>query len=339
MARAIEFGAILPVHRLFRTRLMDDSIPPHLRERIAQLDAELVEIGRAHPRTLEEEPTPELIYHYTDDNGLRGIIEYGTLWCTDPSYLNDPSEIAYGVSIAADMLAATEMTISPAADIFARDFRRYQTDVQQVAHFFVCSFSIKGNDLEQWRGYANNGRGYAVGFDGRMLETAFSQHDGKPIQEHMTFPVSYDETKLKDIYRQLIAKVIPLISVPANMSLSNAVIESYMRELRNSLALQVIRTALFFKHPAYLNEEEYRFMQIYPRDREPPVKFRSRPNRLVRYRVFDWKTIAPGAFKEIVIGPSTEPRIGERFVNDCLRAYFPLATPRVRPSGIPYRPS
>jgi hypothetical protein len=88
--------------------------------------------------------------------------------------------------------------------------------------------SIKGNDLEQWRAYANNGRGYAIGFDGRMLETAFSQRDGKPIQEHMTFPVSYDEAKLQDIFRQLIAKVMPLISAPANMSLSSAVIESYM---------------------------------------------------------------------------------------------------------------
>jgi hypothetical protein len=176
---------------------MDNSIPADLRERIAQLDTELAEIARAHPMSLEAEPAPELIYHYTDDAGLRGIIENGTLWCTDPYYLNDPSEIAYGVSIAADMLAGTAMTVSPDAERFARDFRRYQTDVQQVAHFFVCSFSLKCNDLEQWRAYANNGRGYAIGFDGRMLETAFSQRDGKPIPEHMTFPVSYDEAKLK----------------------------------------------------------------------------------------------------------------------------------------------
>jgi hypothetical protein len=33
---------------------------------------------------------------------LRGIIEHRALWCTDVAYLNDPSEIKYGVSIAAD---------------------------------------------------------------------------------------------------------------------------------------------------------------------------------------------------------------------------------------------
>jgi hypothetical protein len=132
---------------------------------------------------------------------------------------------------------------------------------------------------------------------------------------------------------------MPLLSAPANMSLPDATVEAYMRELRTSLALQVLRTALFFKHTAYHNEQEYRFIQIHPADREPSVKFRSRPNMLLRYREFDWKATVPQAFKEIVIGPGIEPRIGGRFVHDCLRAYFPLATPHVQLSGIPYRPS
>jgi hypothetical protein len=40
-------------------------------------------------------------------------------------------------------------------------------------------------------------RGYAIGFDGKMLETAFTRLDDGPILEHMTFPVSYDEAKLQ----------------------------------------------------------------------------------------------------------------------------------------------
>ncbi len=121
------------------------------------------------------------------------------------------------------------------------------------------SFSTKGNDLEQWRGYANNGRGYALGFDGKMLETAFAQKAGEP--HLMTFPVCYDKEKLRDIYCQLIAKVIPLISASAGMGRSN---EAYMQRLRMTLALKVFYTAFFFKHPAYVNEKEYRFVQLHP---------------------------------------------------------------------------
>jgi hypothetical protein len=326
--------------KFIEARQMNDDIPAELRALIARLDDELEVIGTAHPRSLDAEPTPERIYHYTDDAGLRGILECGNLWCTDPAYLNDPSEIRYGVLIATDMLDSFAVDAPLEVQIFAHDFRRYATHVENVAHFFVCSFSTKGNDLEQWRGYANNGRGYAIGFDGKMLETAFTSLNGNPIPEHMTFPVSYDEPKLRNIYDQLISKVIPLISRPANMGLSNAIVEAYMQQLRLSLALQVFRTTLFFKHPAYINEQEYRFMQVHPIDRpRPAVQFRSKPNMLLRYREFDWKTTAPDSLREIITGPGTEPRIGGRFVDDCLRAYFPTATPHLSASGIPYRPS
>jgi hypothetical protein len=266
-------------------------------------------------------------------------VPYGSLWCTDVAYLNDPSEIKYGVSIAADLLNAEASKAPVAVQLFARDFRRYQTDTE-VAHAFACSFSIKDNDLEQWRGYASNGRGYAIGFDGKTLEAAFTQKAGQPIPEHMTFPVCYDEAKLQGIYGQLIAKVIPRISVAVSKGLSHPVVEAYVDELRISLAVQVFRTALFFKHPAYVNEQEYRFMQLYPIDRPPAaVRFRSRPNMLLRYQEIDWKSVAPAALKRIVIGPAVQPRIGFRFVDDCLRAYFPTAQLDISLSGIPYRPS
>src|SRR6516164_7417977 len=113
-----------------------------------------------------------------------------------------------------------------------------------------------------------------------------------------------------------------------------------MQQLRMGSALQVFRTALFSKHPAYINEQEYRFMQVHPVNRpRRAVQFRSKPNMLLRYREFDWKTTAPDSLREIIIGSGAEPRIGGRFVDDCLRAYFPTATPHLSASGIPHRPS
>jgi hypothetical protein len=136
-------------------RPMNEDIPAELRALIATLNDELEVIGTAHPRSLEAEPAPERIYHYTDDAGFRGVLEYGNLWCTDPAYLNDPSEVKYGVSMAADMLAGYAMGAPAEVQIFAHDFRRYETHVENVAHFVVLSFSTNGNDLEQWHGYAN----------------------------------------------------------------------------------------------------------------------------------------------------------------------------------------
>ena len=41
---------------------------------------------------------PPVIYHYTDDFGLRGILKTGKFWLTDIFALNDPSELEHGVS-------------------------------------------------------------------------------------------------------------------------------------------------------------------------------------------------------------------------------------------------
>jgi hypothetical protein len=50
------------------------------------------------------QPPPNTIYHYTDDRGLRGIIESGKLWFTDIFDLNDPSELRHGFSFAVKAL-------------------------------------------------------------------------------------------------------------------------------------------------------------------------------------------------------------------------------------------
>jgi hypothetical protein len=45
--------------------------------------------------------------------------------------------------------------------------------IEEWARFFVACFSYNGDELGQWRGYAANGRRYAFGFDGPILERSF----------------------------------------------------------------------------------------------------------------------------------------------------------------------
>ena len=85
----------------------DDELPPEVQKSLDLLETELEAIGREYPSQLQGTPTPHIIHHYTDDNGLRGILQSGKLWLTDAFYLNDPSELRYGVGIAMDTLART----------------------------------------------------------------------------------------------------------------------------------------------------------------------------------------------------------------------------------------
>ena len=49
---------------------------------------------------------PALLYHYTDSKGLLGIFETGKLRATEARYLNDATELEYGLGLAEEVLAA-----------------------------------------------------------------------------------------------------------------------------------------------------------------------------------------------------------------------------------------
>ncbi len=101
--------------------------------------------------------------------------------------------------------------------------------------------------------------------------------------------------------------------------------------------MHALRAVLFFKHEAYRNEQEYRFLQLYRADVPPPeVKFRSRPYSLVKYRDFEWRAVVPGALKRVVIGPAADPKKASQFAKDCLTS-FHSGTVEILRSEIPYR--
>jgi hypothetical protein len=110
-------------------------------------------------------PWPPILYHYTNDIGLRGVLETGTLWLTDMFNLNDPSELSHGISHLVGILNSNAVDGPFEAKNFAQRFDQYlkHGGQRRFAHYFVGSFTEAGDDLGQWRAYADNGRGYALG--------------------------------------------------------------------------------------------------------------------------------------------------------------------------------
>ena len=170
-----------------------------------------------------------------------------------------------------------------------------------------------------------------------MLETAFVSASDISRCSNNTFPVTYDDAGLRSVHRQFVEMIFPLITLPNGRELSHDVTTEYLTELRVVLAKQVARSALFYKHEAYSNEKEYRFLQLHRADVPPPgMKFRARRYSLVKYTEFDWRSVAPDALKRIVIGPSADRQRAVQFARDCLRSYH-AGEAEITLSKIPYR--
>ena len=203
---------------------------------------------------------------------------------------------------------------------FAADLEFIAKDktIHKSADFFICSFSLCGDDLGQWRAYADNGCGFALEFDAAALEGGFP---------HDSFPLTYNDRKLAELDRQIIAKMLHLTHLP-----------SYKDSLSVAFMTYATNTAIYFKHMAYRNEMEYRFLETHSADAKIPTELRHRPYSLIKYREFDWKSVARCALTRIVVGPAADQKKATQFAEDCLALFHPEAKDvEILRSTIPYR--
>jgi hypothetical protein len=304
------------------------AIPSSVQQAVNQFVTETKKIIDSLRDDLGTESVPPVIYHYTDSGGLRGIIETGRLWLSDVFSMNDPSELNHGFSIFLDVLK--DKAVSHDAQLFAKGLLSFRNriGIQKSGHYFTCSFSKAGNDLGQWRAYADNGRGYVLGFNTTQLEAAFTQA-GKPGFAE-TSPLAYDDARLRNIHRQIADKLFQFLSLPCNLAAG--------AEWYTQLSLKALEAGLHFKHPAYINEQEYRFLEAHPIDQPvPDLKFKPhRPYALGRYREFDWRQPAPNGLQQIIIGPAADRHKSHQFAADCVQSFHSGAVP-ITYSDIPYR--
>lgn len=298
---------------------------------------------------VSDQETPELIYHYTDHDGLQGILKSGELWLTDILKLNDPSEIKFGIDHAVSVLEHAAAN----ADKGARDFvKRFSATLQgnwsQVAKFYSLSFTEAEDDLDQWRAYASDGKGYVLAFDGKAIDKAFTLRDGNCVLGASTFPITYNpctvtnnngcdlECKISKLTQKIISAAVPLASDALLEHLSSSLRGEYLKKLSLALASPILHIATLFKHYAYTHEREYRFLQVTGANCSVQLSVRRRPNQIVEYATFDWRRFAPQSLRKIIVGPAADKSKADRFVEDCLRLYCGHYVD-VEHSNIPYR--
>lgn len=318
--------------------MVENDLPHELKEILDKCHDAIMAILTTFQQSIESSTVPEFIYHYTDDKGLKGILESGNLWLTDIFGLNDPSELKHGAKTSSDAIR-TYGQGNDAITLFANSYDEIvNRGLEKVANFFVCSFSKDGNDLAQWRSYADDGRGYVLTFDTRMLEQAFAETGDGGKWGCSAFPMTYNDDQLLQLQKKMIEVPLPYVRDLGNMNLSADVGYCFVEGLIIRLALGCTNASVFYKHPSYMHEKEYRFLKLHRADDKlEGIKFRSRPYRLVRYMEYQWQKIASNALKGITVGPAANWSIARQFAADCLSAYAPNIEISIEPSNIPYR--
>jgi hypothetical protein len=139
----------------------------------------------------ESQSEPEVLYHYTTQEGLLGILKDKCIWATHIRYLNDTSEgnIVSRLVFEEFVSRYSADPILQSLGISAGAPKKEADPVDQEAlnqtlnqgtmiaswatsqNVFVASFSEKGNSLSQWRAYSGKSGGYSIGFRPDYLRT------------------------------------------------------------------------------------------------------------------------------------------------------------------------
>jgi hypothetical protein len=295
---------------------------------------------------------PTTLYHYTTLAGVCGIASTQRLWATSIRHLNDATEFTYAHRVLREVLEGA--TRGTAAGISAAvEFMVSYLDVSQqwVASSFmgkygttyVVSLSSEPDKLSQWRAYCAGG-GYALGFRLGALRAIERCRGFRLVQcsydrnQHVAEAQGIAERVMQGI-EALPADIVPMIS-PGGSHAPRA-IQSWLFPIRQKMTEEILQRAAVWKHPAFVEEAEWRLVSMQQLDRE--VKFRAG-----RAAIIPYVEIRLGEMEEtqisgltavlngIYVGPCPEPEIAVGSVQHLLDAHR-MSCPQFALSSIPYR--
>ena len=208
-------------------------------------------------------------YHYTSLKSVLGILESKCLWLTHYSTQNDTSEGRLILDQLKDKI-----------DNYNEIFNML------TKNLYLCSFSLFGNMLSQWRAYGN----INIGFDYEAMENDLKFIEDKTSKKHDTSGIVFpycDYTNTDDVsFEAAVDEVKKRIDKIDHNSIPS---QQYNY-------LSIGSSCFSYKHSGFKEEKEYRIYHHFW-DRKP---FEDNGKRYLKF------PFAPDKIKRIAIGPSED---------------------------------
>ncbi len=244
----------------------------------------------------------QILYHYCGLEAFLSIIKNSTLWLSDIRKSNDYLECVYCRDKINEKIRG--FLEDDKEDLEAWNFGyNINSDLSMDMISYVACFSENKDQLSQWRGYADNGAGIAVGFS---RESFADLKEAAP--SHISFrKVIYDEKEQE--------KFIERIARESIKAMETKPVAQVAAELNQNYRLQFP----VLKNASFEEEAEWRIIfndSFSKRKRHvgknilfSGIRYTVREKRLVSYIEMDFSKLKHNAIKEIWIGPKAEVEI------------------------------
>lgn len=151
---------------------------------------------------------PEVLYHYTPWSGAEGILKSRQFWATAHDCTNDEAELRSAdeiiTEVARDLRTKSKGAAAVTLDKFLEGYPKLQ--ITQLRTVYLSCFSISRDDQEQWRKYADDGRGVCLGI--RVL------NEEPPLETDRATKlarVDYSEASWRSTLSAEFKKILPVL--------------------------------------------------------------------------------------------------------------------------------
>jgi hypothetical protein len=278
-------------------------------------------------------PRVDEVWHYTNADGLIGIMKSGQIWSTQVACLNDSLEQRYFgdlVHRAVKLLIPGNTDANLAVMLRIADDALAKRDFATAWHFVAC-FSDVEDDLGQWRGYGGGECGYAIGFNFDGIVEAL-----KSRPSVMLLPMQYDEKVQNFVVDDVVRMAREYFRAGLSRGFSD--VQKWAREFLAAFAWELDIFASITKHPKFSSECERRIATALQPGEHKQLEFRQKHTLLARHLPID---LTVGEEKKlpisrIYIGPGPAQRVSQVSVGDLLLKFGYEGT-RIELSAVPYR--
>jgi hypothetical protein len=253
-------------------------------------------------------PTP--LYHYTSQHGLLGIIQNRVIWATNLLFLNDTMEFKYAVQMLQKRIENLKKELDQEEyeylDDTSQTFTRFDNSFfQKYSGIYTCSFSERGDQLSQWRGYCPDGSGFSIGFDfNYLLEFTLNEQNFVLVQ------CEYDVKKQEELIDKFLNRVIDYFRRD-----NDDIFKNWMQWG------EFLELAPRMKHPKFQEEKEWRLVSRPKALEFNEIKFRTGASMLKPYieiNLSDNNTEQFSCIPEIYLGPTLYLRLSQIAIENLL---------------------
>lgn len=213
----------------------------------SEVDSILVSLPDLH--NVKKIARKDTFYHYTDLAGLKGIVENQSLFASNSAFLNDREEFYFGIKLFCEIIDL--LAVEPEFNEQATLFKSIKSLLNlKKSNRYVSCFSLDGDLLSQWRAYADDGKGIAIGFNPKQLIEAFE------VKAQGLFIV-YENDRQKAI-ASLVLRECTKFYLLRKMQFDWGGDEEFDRIVSEEISFFINRYVGQFKHRAFIEEDEYR---------------------------------------------------------------------------------